>query len=461
MNVFVIALRNLQRNRRRSLATVMAMVVGLVAMLLFGGYSRNAVLGMETGYVQLHGHLQIQRQGYFLYGSGNPAAYGIAGYREMMAAIKGDPVLAPMLAVVTPKLQLGGIAGNFAAGVSTNVIASGIEPADQNRMRAWDDYGASAAMQSVPLTGTAVESALIGTGVARMLQLCTPLKVENCPQPPTRVHDGNDMPADLAALSAGDARPGDGAPASAIEMLATNAHGVPNVARLNVVSAKNMGLKEFDDVAMVMHLDQAQRLVYGSEAPQVTAIQLQLQHSTQIPAARARLTWLLSTRFKQAQVEVLDFRTLAPIYEQTIEFFDSVFGFISVLIGTIVLFTVGNTMSAAVLERTAEIGTLRAIGQRRAGVRTQFVSEAALLGLIGAALGTVMALLLAWAINHGGLTWTPPGYVYAYPLRVRVWGDNGLMAGSALALVVIALLSAWWPAHRGARLQIVDALRHV
>ena len=55
--------------------------------------ARNAILGMETGFVQLHGHLQIQRQGYFLYGSGNPAAYGLAQYREIISAIQQDPVL--------------------------------------------------------------------------------------------------------------------------------------------------------------------------------------------------------------------------------------------------------------------------------------------------------------------------------------------------------------------------------
>jgi putative ABC transport system permease protein len=70
-------------------------------------------------------------------------------------------------------------------------------------------------------------------------------------------------------------------------------------------------------------------------------------------------------------------------------------------------------------------------------------------------------LLLAGLINHSGLTWTPPGYVYAYPLKVRVWGDPGLILGSAIGLVVVAVASAWWPANRAAKLMIVDALRHV
>ena len=125
------------------------------------------------------------------------------------------------------------------------------------------------------------------------------------------------------------------------------------------------------------------------------------------------------------------------------------------------LFTVGNTMSMAVVERTTEIGTLRAIGQRRSGIRRLFMLEGLLLGVIGAALGVLTGLALANLINHSGLTWTPPGYVYAYPLRVRIWGDWGLLAESAAGLVAVAVVSAWWPANRASKLVIVEALRHV
>ena len=78
----------------------------------------------------------------------------------------------------------------------------------------------------------------------------------------------------------------------------------------------------------------------------------------------------------------------------------------------------------------------------------------ALLG-IGAALG------LAWAINQLGLTWTPPGRIEPVALAVRLTGEHAMMIGSAIALVVVAALSAILPAARAARMNIVDALRHV
>lgn len=460
-----LALRNLLRNRRRSLTTLLAMMIGLVTILVFGGYSRNVIYAMQTGYVQLHGHLQIQRKDYFLYGSGNPAAYGIADYQGIIDAVKNDPILAPLITVVTPKLQLGGIAGNFSAGVSKNVIASGMVVAEQNQMRLWDDYGSASYTPKIALGGTSPDSVVIGTGVARMLQLCAPLKVANCSQPiQAQQPAGNESktaPDDINALSALEKTETTSTNQTNIEMLAANLHGAPNVASLNVIKAENWGLKEFDDSYMVMHLAQAQKLIYGAAAPQISAIQIQLQHTTQIPDAKARLDQLLVTTFKETPLEVLDYQTLAPIYGQTIQFFDSVFGFIATLIGVIVLFTVGNTMSMAVVERTTEIGTLRAIGQRRGGIRRLFVMEGTMLGLIGASLGVLSALLIAYLINHAGLTWTPPGYVYAYPLKVRIWGDLRLIFGSASGLVIVAIISAWWPANRASKMMIVDALRHV
>lgn len=467
MMIFSLALRNLLRNRRRSLMTLSAMVVGLVSMLIFGGYARNAILATQTGYVQYHGHLQIQHKGYFLYGSGNPVAYGISDYQRIIDAVKKDPILQPMLVVVTPSLRLNGIAGNFANGVSKGIVAAGVVVDDQNKMRKWDDYDSLSYAPPIALGDTPSDSAVIGTGVARLLQMCAPLKLNDCPSADeigaSDSVSGNapDAPANIAALSALEQPNASHVGTNHIELLAASVRGAPNVTGLNVVRAENWGVKEIDDSLIVMHLDQAQRLVFGGGAPQVTAIQIQLAHTAQIPAARARVEQLLATQFKEMPLEILDYETLTPIYKQVIQFFDSIFGFISILIYVIVLFTVGNTMSMAVVERTAEIGTLRAIGQRCSGIRSLFVCEGVLLGLIGAALGIAVALPIAYVINHSGMTWAPPGYSYKYPVIVRVWGDNKLMFGTAISLAIVAVVSAWWPANRAAKLNIVDALRHV
>lgn len=462
MNTWLLALRNLLRNRRRSLATLLAMVVGLTAILLFGGYRSNILFGMETGFVQQSGHLQVQRRGYFLDGSDNPTAYGISRYREIIAAIQHDPVLAPMVVVATPTLQLGGIAGNYSAGASRSVVASGLVAKDRNRMLQWNDYGMISYAQPLALEGAAEDAVVVGTGVARKLQLCATLEVPNCRQAPAAEHAtaGAPAPDDVLALSALEkAQQAQGAQ-NRIEMLAASASGAPNVASLTVVKASNLGIKALDDIFMAMHLAQAQKLIYGAGRPEATAIILQLRHTREMPAARAQLAALLARDFAGEPLEVLDFQTLNPLYLQTDEFMASMFGFIALLIGVIVLFTIGNTMGTAVMERTVEIGTLRAMGLRRSGIRRLFLCEALLLGAIGSVAGLACALGLAWLINHSGWAWTPPGYSYAYLILVRVWQDLPLLAGSVAGMIAVTVASAWWPASRAAKLEIVDALRH-
>ncbi len=461
-----LAVRNLLRNRRRSLATLLAMAIGSTSILLFGGYSTNINYTMHTDYVQNGGHLQIQHRDYYLYGSGNPAAYGIADYTKIMTAIENDEVLRRMVLVATPTLQFGGIAGNYAAGVSRTIIGSGFVAADINRMRKWNDFNLRSGSPNFALEGTEADAAIVGSGVARVLQLCDALKIKHCPKPEKEAKsDGANLPDDIAQLSqleAPTAAAGSGgASQRRIEVLAGNARGTPNVASLEVIRAEEQGSKELDEVYVMMHLDKTQQLIYGKSEPKVTSIILQLRHSDEIPAALTRLAPILAAFSSTQPLAVLDFRTLNPFYVQTVQLFDTIFGFIFALIGAIVLFTVSNTMNTAVVERTVEIGTLRAIGLRQSGIHRLFVTEGALLGLTGALTGVVLALAISGISNQMGLTWLPPGSVEPLPLTLAVWGETKMILGTTVGLICIAVLSAWWPAYRAANLSVVDALRHI
>ena len=72
--LFKTAARNILRNSRRSLMTGSAVAAGAIAMLLFGGFVLYIFSGLETSNVQRVGHLSVFRNGYFLFGNGNPAA---------------------------------------------------------------------------------------------------------------------------------------------------------------------------------------------------------------------------------------------------------------------------------------------------------------------------------------------------------------------------------------------------
>ena len=471
----LLAGRNLLRNRRRSFAALFALALGAAAILLFGGYRANIEYTMLTAYVRDGGHLQVQHRDFFLYGSGNPTLYGIADYAALIAAIRDDEVLRDLVVVATPMLQFGGIASNFDADVSRPVAGFALVPEDQRRLRLWNEFGVAESAQQFTLEGAAIDGAIIGTGVARVLRLCEPLRVADCPTPlrdrnEAPAEEGEALDADIAALAAlagpaagsaaGQVAEGNHGPPR-IELLDATAGGAPNVVSLQVLKAERQGFKEVDEIFLQMHLAQAQRLVYGRAPPRATAIVIQLASTAQIAQAAERLREVIARAAPQQPLAVLDFRELNPFFVQTVQMFGMIFGFIFALMAVIVLFTVSHAMSTSVTERTVEIGTVRAMGLRRRGVQRLFVIEGALLGAVGAVVGVVFAVLIATLVNALGLTWLPPGSGHPLPLQLMLQGQGALIAGTALGLFAIAVVSAWWPAYRASRLVIVDALRHV
>lgn len=464
MNVWHLAWRNLLRNRRRTTTTVLAMVIGLMSILLFGGYTRSIRDGLLTDTVRQGGHLQIQHRDYFRIGSGDPIAYGIAGSQTIIDLLARDPALSAWVAVITPVLTVHGIAGNFAAGASRTVAGAGVVVSDQNRMRAWNGESARTSRSAeLALTGTAPNAVVIGIGLARVLRLCDALHIPDCPHDtPLVPTDGAAMPDGLARLSALESSPE--RPASTrsprIQLLASMARGAPNVADLSVVKAQRQGVKEIDDMFVQMHLAQAQRLVYGPDADaKVTAIEVQLKHTRDVARARARIEAVLRAHPGAKDLAVLDFETLNPQYSQVIGMFGAIFGFMALLMATIVMFMVGNTMRMAIMERLREIGTLRAIGVRASGIRRMFLCEGAVLGLGGALAGTVLALCIARMINAADLHWLPPGQSEPVALSIRLWDAYGLCARCAIGMVALTTVSAWLPARSAARRPISAALR--
>ena len=117
------------------------------------------------------------------------------------------------------------------------------------------------------------------------------------------------------------------------------------------------------------------------------------------------------------------------------------------------LLGVVNTLLAAVLDRTREIGLLRAVGASRSQVLRLFVAEAGFIGLsgglIGALAGLWMGVLITEVVGAQATGWHFP---YIFPARLA------LVMGSASALS--AILAGLYPAGRASALNVVEALAY-
>ncbi len=461
--IFKIASRNILRNGRRSVMTLLAIAVGGIAIVLFGEFIAFVRVSLETNAVENVGHLTVFRKGYFDYGSGNPGAFGIDHYEDVIRTIADDPVIQPTLNVVTPTISMSGIAGNFAIDASKTFLGTGYVPGDREKLRRWDAHGVTA-RRVLPEPGLSDQDesrGVVGVGLARVLGLCSALGIPDCPPRPEpaarRVSASSVAPPPIGLDPELD--PGARPRSPRLDLLAATASGAPNVMSLYVARAEPQGARELDENVVLMSFSLAQKLLYGRGEKKATGIILQLRRTRDLAKVRARLGELFAAH--HWDLEARDFAEREPFYRQAVGMFGAIFLFIAAIMGVIVLFTVVNTMGMSVAERTNEIGTVRALGVRRGGVRRLFVVEGAMLGMLGATLGIALGQVAAILFDRVGATWTPPGQAAPVPLAVLTSGVNGLLVLGWVGLVVMATLAAVVPANRAARLEVVDALRHV
>jgi len=466
MLTLIIALRNIYRNSRRSLTTLSTIALGAAAVTLFGAFITYIEYGVETGAVQETGHLQVFRKGYFDFGSAAPAAWGMNNYQAILTLIRQDPEMKSLTAVVTPVQSLNGIVGNAENNTSKTFFGTGFVPSERDRMKLWDEYGTgSQGLQNSGLSDSDLSGGISGIGLVRILGFCAQMKLNDCPAAPTVTDSGKDATpppsVNLAELSGRDrdANSVTQSVAPTVDLLAATADGAPNVVGLQIRGVELQPAKELDDNYVGMNLGLAQNLIYGRGERKATGIIVQLKRTEDLQRARARLSHL----FKEhgLDLEMRDFTQLNPQYTQIVNLFGTLFSFVSLLIVIVVVFTVSNAMSMSVVERTGEIGTMRAMGVLRRGIRRQFLVEGSLIGLLGATSGVALAYIAAYCVNHSLLTWTPPGRGAPVPLILYMSGAYGLIVITWTGLLVISSLASMLPANRAGRMTVVDALRHV
>ena len=114
---------------------------------------------------------------------------------------------------------------------------------------------------------------------------------------------------------------------------------------------------------------------------------------------------LLPIRLKQvfspSEYEVKTWYELADFYSKAVDLYRRQFAVLQLIILLMVLLSVANSVNMAVYERVGEFGTLMALGNKQGDIFRLVLKEYMLLGLLGAGLGVVFGVILAWVnIRH-------------------------------------------------------------
>ena len=165
----------------------------------------------------------------------------------------------------------------------------------------------------------------------------------------------------------------------------------------------------------------------------------------------------LAAQFPQLTVQ--SWMDQAFFYRSVRALYNRIFGALGLIIGVIVVFVVTNAMAMAIIERTREIGTLRALGTLPSQLLRTLALEGMVLGGVGALAGAALSLGISLLLYVVPVNMPPPpGRSVGYPLNISI--DPLLYAATLAAMVLLTMLASSWVARKTVHLPVVDALAH-
>jgi putative ABC transport system permease protein len=400
-----LAFRSIFRNRRRSAITLMVIVFGAIGIILFGGYKAITFRNLRESTIRNRlGHLQIFAAGYARAEAQKPLQYALSNAEEIRRTVEKDP----RVKTTAAQISLMGLVSN--GEKSETFMATAVEPLKDRMM------SAQKLTAGVDLPLDENDAVIVGKGLATSMNV----------------------------------KPGD-----YLTLMTTTGSGSLNATDVRVAGIFMSGVKEYDDRAIKMPIAGAQQLLQTTKIEKLLVF---LNETSDTDAMRSDLT---RTFAQQGwKLEMKEWSELATFYHQVVALYNGIFGFLGILVFCIVIFSVANTITMSILERTREIGTLMAMGTTRGRIWRSFLAEGVLIGIIGGVLGIAGGALMAQLINHGHVMLPPPpGYTVGYRLQILLHPPV-LMTAFVISFIT-ATLSSIVPAWRASRLKIVDALGHI
>jgi len=414
MRLVAMALRNLFRQKRRTLVALSALIVGLAGLVVFQGYITRLMSSFRDRTILSGiGHLQVAGgEGYFEDGEYNPYAYLIRGADEAMEKLRKEPGVE----AVFPSTGFTSIAGY---GEKSATLLVKAYPAERMYFSPPESAGKVAAVPPADRFELGGLVAGRAPGVSDRDQLVL-----------------GETAARVLGVRVGDV----------VTLMGILPEGALNGRDFTVAAIyRNPGR---DKLFAFTDYQTAADFTGIAEPPVFHVLAQDLDRADSLAA---RLP---------AGVAHRDWRQLAPFFIQVNTMFNGFLAVIRSIILLVTLFILGNTMNRIVFERMREWGTLRAVGTPKGGILALVVMEGCFLGLAGSILGIGAGFAVSQLVNLcGGLPFRS-GEGLA-PFMIRLAPDMRAVWLNLAPVVVTAALASLLPARRAVGLTPAECLRQI
>ncbi len=400
---WAIAYRDLIRNRRRSILTLLAVALGMMVLIMMSGFIAGAFAGGLRQNIRLNtGHLQLRDDSYEIEKLSLLSRDLLQDSETLVAQVEAlDEVQS-----AAPVLWTSGILSTIRE--STGLKVTGIDPTDAFHLPVREGI-----VQGTYLTPDSRGELLLGERLARDMNITVGQRV---------------------SLAVG------------------NADGQPQEAVFTVVGLFNTGIPNFDQNTVILPLARAQAFSGTGNRTSSIIVMLNDQEDTEKVAAA----------LQAPGVKVLTWQDLNSIMMEMIEMAGSFYYIIYFIVILVVAVIIANTLLMSVFERTREMGILAALGMKGRQLMLMVLFEATILALVGIAAGQVLGIAVVAYLGQVGLSFSEDamasveGIAYGstmYP----AFAPNQAIILSLFMFVVVTLVSLY-PAWYAARLEPVKAL---
>jgi putative ABC transport system permease protein len=411
-NLFKIAVRNLFRYKRRTGLTTSLIAIGVIFVLGYisiSGSFKNMMIGQITD--SMIGHLQVHRKGYVASIENLPLNLNL----KPQAAKKLEGILNRQLEIeaYSPRIKFGGMFSNFVE--TTNVRLNGVFPDKE--------------FKTIPLLPARITE---GRKALERGEILVP-----------------ELLARGMKVKVGDM----------VVIVATNQDGSVNGKQFKVAgileSATGPGGRDG-----YVHIEDAMEVLRMGEM-EISEVAVRIRDFGKVESFTGKLDGLLSGEVNKEGkpvFEVHPWQQLSPFYNIA-RMIDMMTIFIQLMLIAVVLISIMNVMIMAVYERIREIGTIAAIGTLPTKILSLFIMEGLCLGVIGAAIGNIVGLIVIYLLNVSGWVTFDFGRQKGLVLSPAIDLMNMLVISGIVILV--SVIASLQPAWKASRMEPIKALRHV